>query len=190
MSGKRAAALSLILAAILVFAGCSAPGGAEEAAQEIRVNYLGQETVNISALIKADYGERLYEYKVKYTGNENTGIIDVLSPESIAGFKVNITEGKVNTSFDDITLYMGETGELDITPACAIPTILGSWKNGYITNSKYENLDGTGTVAVTICVDDETETRTWFDKETLLPIVSEIITGGKTVVFVTFENET
>ncbi len=183
----RRAAVCLLAGLCLVLSACSAPAGAEEKASEIRVKYVGEETSSVSALVRADYGERQYEYELKYTGDENTGIIEVMSPESIAGFKINIEDGKVNTSFDDIVLYMGEISSLDITPACALPTILGSWKSGYITNSKYENLDGENTVAVTVCVDDETETRTWFESETLEPIKSEIINEGRTVVFLEFE---
>ena len=185
---KKAAALIIFVLIIISLPACSNLRGAEEVAQDIRVSVIGAETIDMNMKLRADYGEKASDFELHFTGNENESIIDVISPPSIAGFQIVITGGEVNTEFDGVSLYMGKLSEIDETPACAVASIITAWKSGYITNSKFELYDNKETVALTICITDASETRTWFDKETLLPIHAELISEGKAILFCDFSD--
>lgn len=174
----------------LFLSSCGGSKDAESLAQDIRVNIIGMETLELTADVRADYGDKVYDFGLSFTGDENNGIIDVLAPESIAGFQIAIKDGKTHTEFDGVELYMGEVDKLETTPACTFTTLIGAWKNGYITNSRFELVGEKDAVALTICVTDTVETQTWFDKESLAPLRAEIICDGKTVIFCTFTDNT
>ena len=133
--------------------------------------------------LRADYGDRVFDYGLTFEGDEKDAVITVTAPENIKGFVVKIADGKTKTEFDGVSLYMGEIAELSETPACAAAMLVGAWKSGYITNCKYEKMNGVDTVAVTISPDDTREVRTWFDRETNQPLYCELMSDGKTVIY-------
>ena len=173
---------------IFSFVSCASLKDAEDLAQDIRVSIIGAGQINADMAVRADYGDEVADFDLHFTGDESSGTITVKAPESVAGFSIIISDGKVNTDFDGVSLYMGEIDELGKTPACAFMTVIEAWKSGYITNSKFELLDGIDTVALTACVDDTCEVRTWFNKDTLLPVHSELLSEGRVVLFCDFSN--
>ena len=60
---KKLLALVLMITVTLL-CGCSAKGGAEDKAIEIRSKYLGSGELTLAADMTADYGDRVYEYSV------------------------------------------------------------------------------------------------------------------------------
>ena len=182
--------MCLCIVLLLCFTACSSFKDAEETAQDIRIGIIAAETIEMKLDLRADYGERVYDYELLFCGDEKNAELTVLAPESIKDFKIKIEDGQTSTEFEGIMLYMGSIAELSETPACAAAMLIDSWKSGYITDCKFENYNGADTTAVTICIDDHRETRTWFDKATSLPLYSELLCDGKAVVFCSFSEVT
>ena len=187
---RRFAAILFSVLMVLTLCSCSSSKNADDLAESIRTKMAEVNTLDISTSVRADYGQRAYDFELHFTGNEKEGIIEVKSPESIAGSIIKISDGKVNTEFDGITLYMGQVSEIQETPACALVTLIDSWKNGYITDSVFETLNDIDAVAVTAYVSETCETRTWYNVDTMLPFYAEVITQGQTSLFCTLNQVT
>jgi len=185
---RRHCSFLLAIGLLLTLCGCGLKESAIDSAQSIRIKALSAESVEMKLTLRADYGERAFDCELLFSGDENDGTVTVISPESVKDLTVKIKDGKSSTEFDGVSLYMGEIEELCETPACAAAVFLDAWKNGYITDCKYETLNGIKTVAVTSSLDEIREVRTWFNEETLLPVYAELLASGKTVIFCSISN--
>jgi len=76
---KKLLALVLMITLTLL-CGCSAKGGAEDKAIEIRSKYLESAELSLRAEMTADYGDRVYDYSVVCSGDGKTGRLDIEEP--------------------------------------------------------------------------------------------------------------
>ena len=183
----------LILPALLALsflfqtACVSTAKSAEKTAEEVRALYTGK-TVSFTADIRADYGEKMYEYKIDYDGGSST--MTVVEPELIAGVKITLKEGEDGTvlSFDGAQLDTGALTEDGLSPISALPAIVKLWTNGYVVSCYFETVEGVDTVAVKTEVSQEVTSTTWFDRTNGVPLKSEIASGDYVVIECTLSN--
>ena len=86
---------------MLVLSGCSEKN-ASQSFLDIRTAYLSAD-ITLSADVRADYGDRCYEYSLSYTGDGKSGEVSILSPEEISGISASIGENK------KVSLKCGDT---------------------------------------------------------------------------------
>ena len=169
---------------MLTMSGCAIIGDDPiDDASDIRLSILSANSVEMRLTLRADCKDRAFDYELAFSGDENDGTVTVISPESVRDLKITIKGGKTSTEFDGVSLYMGEISDLCETPACSPSVFIDAWKNGYITDSKYETLNNIKTVAVTASLDERREVRTWFEKSSHLPVYAELTVDGSTVIF-------
>jgi hypothetical protein len=176
------------LAVTLLCACAERPESPGDISLGIREEYLGAVRLVVSAEITADYGDRVYDFEIKYTGNAEAGEISVLSPEQVAGMTAEV-------SLDSLTLVYGgaslDTGALTsggLSPAGALPMLISEWQGGHVEYAGREKLGGADTLAIETVSGEAVRQKTWFDEKTLLPLKSEISDGGRMVVACVFNN--
>ena len=173
---------------LLLLSGCSAGSSPESSGQAIRERYENAASFSVVAQVTADYDDTVYEYKVKYAGDDESGTLQVLSPQVIAGLTAFISDGGSSFVFEDAELFSGPVDDEGLTPIGAIPAIIRQWRFGHISDINGENFNGTRVISITNQITDKTILVTYFDRESLLPVESQLSYEGKTRIICTFED--
>jgi hypothetical protein len=179
----------ILLAAIMLLASCSAATeNDEDFAHEIRGEFLGASRLVIGAGITADYGDRVYDFTIRYSGSSDAGEITLLAPEAVAGITAEVALENLILIYDGARLDTGALTRGGLSPAGALPMLISQWQGGSIESVGRETLGGTDTVTITTAICDSVSQKTWFDAATRLPVRAEISDGGKMVVACVFNN--
>jgi len=177
----------------ITLCACGGKGGTDNLAEDIKAEYLKAESVTLIISIKADYGSRVYDYKLRCVAKADTADIEITEPEGIKGLRAHVSEEGIGLEYDGMTLDTGELFGKGLSPIEAIPMMLKAWKDGYITETRNEKIGKTDTLAVTFDLkpaDSKTELvhTVWFDRDSHLPVKAEIINDGYRVIDCTFGN--
>ena len=175
-----------LCAALLV--SCSAGASLSDAVREIQDDYRAAENISGVASISANYGERVYDYRISFDFSPSGGTLEILEPEEIAGVTAKISDGGATLVFDGAEVYAGEILPDGTSPVAAVPIMADVWRNGLVTESVRERLSGEDCVSVAFRVSDEVYLRTWFDLKTQLPLRSEFVYSGYSVITCIFDN--
>jgi hypothetical protein len=157
-------------------------------AAEIQEEYTAIDSLTVTAEVTADYGDRVYEFRLKYTGDDEEGTVEILSPESVKGIAARLTSGGRALRYDGAELSLGSLTKDGLSPMECLPFMIGRWKNGYVSGAVTEKLDGTDTVAVTFDVSENESLVTWFEADSSLPVRAELFFDGDMVIRCEFEN--
>ena len=187
--------LICVLMTTLLLAGCGGGGGneAEELALTIRGEYLAMESCAVQVSVTADYGQRVYEYKMAVSVNGTETVLTLSAPETVAGLTARLAGEESQLEFDGLSV---ETGPLDgdgLTPVSAVPALLEAARSGYITAC---GLEGEGTVLRVDCGDPTgspgsgVEYALWFDASTHTLTKGEISVDGFRVILCEFSQFT
>lgn len=181
--------MAIILSAVLLFSSCKSAGHkGQQLALDIRAGLIKAEKLELTTTVKADYGDRVYDFSFKYNGNADKGEIEVTAPEAIAGLKADVSVSGGTLKYDGAVLDMGALTKDGLSPAEALPVLISQWRSGYISGCNYEKLGDVDTLAVTTDITQTVQQRTWFDVKTHLPVRSELSDNGKMVIACQFEN--
>ena len=172
-----------LLLLLLSLPACGRPG-TDEALEDIRAGLSG--SVAFDAAIRADYGDRVFDFSVRYASSGDGGTLTITAPEIIAGAVVRYSGGATALAVGDAEIYTGEILPGGLSPVDAVPVMLDTWVNGLVTETVGETLDGADCVAALFRVDDDVDLRTWFDRETSLPLRAEFAFEGSTVITAEF----
>jgi hypothetical protein len=187
---KKAVCLGLSFLCLLL----SACGGGSHRCREeflrLRSGLLGEETARLRAAVRADYGERIYDFVLAYEGGEASGVLTVEEPAEIGGVEVLLDK-------DGVTLRCGEalldTGEIlrGLSPLEAFPLLLRAWRSGCVTDCWHETWDGEACLTAQFDLTaageaDETLCRTRFRLPEGQPVTAEFTCAGRIVLSCTF----
>lgn len=181
--------LPLILLLVLSACGRGEKGGTQ-LALDVRRELQNASGLSLTADVTADYGKRTYQFTVDYKGTAELGALTITAPDSIAGITAKVDLSRGSMTFDGATLDTGPLTGDGLSPAEAIPVLYRAWLGGDITGSWFERLGDSETLVVTTAITDSVTQRTWFNKTTHLPVRSEIMSGGRTVIMGTFRSVT
>ena len=176
------AAVSVSL--LLCLSACSGTAR-EDTMAGIRQSFSQAAAVTFAADIRADYGDRVMDFGLDFTGLPDDGVITVTSPEIIAGAQVKLGDGGTALSYTGAEVYTGEILPDGLSPVDAVPVMVSAWGGGLVTETVKERWGDTDCLAALYRVDDEVELRTWFDGAGL-PLHAEFIFDGYTVITADF----
>lgn len=167
--------LAFCLVLCVVLTGCGAPT-ADETAREL-LGRLDLSSPSLTADVTADYGDRVYSFRLKYAG----GVVTILSPDSIAGIEALVGEDGFSLRYDGAEVFTGSIG--GISPMSALPLVLNAFAADYISDAKFapDNI-----LSVTFRIDDNVALNVDFDRETELPISAEVSENGEMKLKITF----
>ena len=180
-----------LLVCILLLTGCA--GRSHEKKQDflaLRAKWLSVEQTELRAAARADYGDRVYDYVLRYVGGPSGGMLTVEEPAMLAGVGVELGEKGVTLHWDGAEL---DTGAIlgDLNPVQAFPLLLRCWQSGPVLECWEENHDGVPCLTAEFDLSeagsvDIRRCRTWFSLETEAPVAAELSENGWTVLFFSF----
>lgn len=180
--------LIITTASLLISSCAGSRSKGQQLALDIRADLISAEQLSLTASVTADYGDRVYDFTFTYTGSADKGIIEITSPDSIAGLKAEVSVSGGTLEYDGAVVDTGAVTKDGLSPADSLPVLISQWQSGYISGCNYEKLGDVSTLAVTTDITETVRQRTWFDVETHLPVRSELSDSGKMVIACLFEH--
>lgn len=176
----------LLLAVLLC--GCTGDQEDNDLALQLRSDFLAGEGCAGTMAVTADYGQRVYNYTVTFSGTREEGLSMVITePEEVAGITALVEEGHTFLHFDGVQLETGPLNEDGLSPLDALPAFLTAMQSGCMAETGSEDLGECETLRI-CCRDQEQpvgqgiETILWFDKEDKTLLQGELRSEGNTVV--------
>ena len=170
---------------VFVLCACKVTDKAEKISQE----FSNAQKIVVTADIRADYGDKVFDFKITCTDTYEETAIEIRKPDELAGITAVCTDDGYELEYEGANFVT--TGVLTrngLSPAEALPCLIDMWRNGYVTGASEEMYGGEKTVVLDAHITERVTQRTWFDGETLLPIRSEIAQDGVCVITCEFEN--
>lgn len=174
---------------MLLLTACGGGGEKVDPAVELQAQYAALESAVMEADVVCHYNDevRTYTLLCAYAPAEST--VTVLAPANLSGISATVAGGKLQLSYEDISLDAGGYSAAAISPVAALPRLMAAAGSGYITEQSQETVGERSCLRLACDLPDDEGTvyATWFDGETLLPLRSEISVDGATVFEVTWK---
>ena len=171
--------LALTIAVVFSVCACTDMGKTEKISEEFE----NAQKIVLTAYVRADYGDKVYDFKLTCTQTPDETVIEVKAPEEIAGVRALCTENGYEVSYDGTVMTTGAVTRNGLSAIEALPCLISCWKDGYYIAILKETYIGRKMLVVDSRITDTVYQKTWFDEETLLPVKSEIMQSGKSVIF-------
>lgn len=171
-------ALLLTPMLMLLLTAC---GGEEiDPVTELQRQYAAVEKALVEADIVCHYDDEIREYTLLCAYSPGKSTVTVLAPENLSGISATVEGGTLTLSYDDISLDAGSYSAASVSPVVALPKLLEAAAWGYPAEQSEESVGERACIRLGCDLSDEPGTVyvTWFDKETLLPLKSEITADG------------
>jgi len=171
----------------LLLVSCRTGGGDDS--PKLHDFYRELSAADMLVQIRADFGDRTAEYRVRYSLSLDEERVTIVEPVELAEISVLVLEGGTRLEFDGLVLETGALPGTGLSPLEAIPFTVRTWRDGHITAQGEETLDGVRVVRAvhTSTYDGQSlQVVTWFDTETLHPLRSETYVDGTAVLILTF----
>lgn len=183
---------ALLLLPVILLCGCTGEQEDNDLALQLRADFLDRTGCAGTMEVTADYGQRVYQYTVTFSGNEKDGLsLVITAPEEAAGITATIAQGQTFLTFDGVQLETGPLNETGLSPLDALPAFLTAMESGYIAETGTELL-GEAEALRLCCREPERapgqglETLLWFDKTNQTLLQGELRQDGATVIRCTF----
>lgn len=189
-----------VLMMTLLLAGCGGEKdngiSAQERALQLRTDYLAASGCSGTAVVSADYGERVYGFTLDFSwlrGGDT--VLTVTAPEELKGLCATVGPGESRLEFQGMSLGTGElTGE-GLTPLEFLPLIMTDVDSGFMAECSFETNEDRETLRILFRDPEETaqeglERVLRFDRETGELLRAELSYRGDLVIrsdFVAFE---
>lgn len=189
--------LCCVLMMTLLLTACGAGGAgsdAEELALQVRGEYLAMTGCSGSAVITADYGQRVYRYELDFTSNEDEMVLTLTAPETVAGITARLSGEKGSLlEYDGAVLETGPLNEDGLTPVSALPALLAALREGYLDICVLEEEGAQQQLRLLIRDPEQQlgtgiETTLWFDADTRQLLRGEISQDGFCIIQCEFSN--
>ncbi|MGX8698522.1 MAG: hypothetical protein ACSW8F_01155 [bacterium] len=138
------------------------------------MDYTKEEPPRFTAKVDADYGERLWSFRLALEGDTVT----ILEPESIAGIEAQVGEDGVTLRYDGAEVYTGAVTASGLSPAEALPLMRKLWREGLVTDAQRHG----DTLWLTFYVEEGTRLVTAFDAASFTPLTAELYREGSRVL--------
>lgn len=182
----------LLLLPVILLCGCTGEQEDNDLALQLRADFLDRTGCAGTMEVTADYGQRVYQYTVTFSGNEKDGLsLVITAPEEAAGITATIAQGQTFLTFDGVQLETGPLNEDGLSPLDALPAFLTAMESGYIAETGTELLGEVEALRL-CCREPERapgqglETLLWFDKTNQTLLQGELRQDGATVIRCTF----
>ncbi len=189
---KRVLSALLALACLLPLSACGGSLGDREREEFLAVRgaLLEKESLALRADLRADYGDRAYDFRLSYRGNAEGGTLEVEEPLELTGVAVELEEGHARLRYGDLMLDTGALtgGE---SPLQCFPLLIRSWLRGSVSQCWRERRDGVDCIAAEMHLgeagaEDRLLCRTWFRREDGAPVFAELASQGRTCLTCVF----
>ena len=175
---------ALLFAPMLMLLLTACGGGEEkDLTADLQGQYAALEAATLEAGITCHYDGEIREYTLRCDYAPEKSVVTVLSPENLAGISATVDKEMLTLSYDDISLDAGSYSAAAVSPVAALPRLMEAAASGYPAEQSEEEVNGRTCLRLACDLQDQEGTvyTTWFDKETFLPLRSEIVVDGNMV---------
>ena len=179
--------LAALLVVLLNACGGAAGDGDREAFLAIRAALLERESFSLRADLRADYGDRIYDYRLAYTGSGEGGVLRVEAPLELEALEVELEGDHARLRYGETILDTGALVGRE-SPVQAFPLMIRAWLRGSVAACWHEDLEGIPCVAAEIHLgevgaEDRLLCRVWFRRDTGDPVYAELAKDGRVCLF-------
>ena len=175
---KRGLTLLLL---VLILAGCGRNDECMSRGMALREKLLQSAGYSFDAEITADYGNKVYEFAMQCTVDQNGNLtFQVSEPEYIRGISGIISGMGGQLTFDDALLAFDLLADGEVSPVSAPWLLIKTLRGGYLSSSSMED----GCLRLTIddsYEEDALQLDIWLDSQDL-PDHAEILWQGRRVL--------
>ena len=139
---RKVFSLFALMTLLLPLTGCFGGGEGQKAldtALTIRGEYLALTDFSTQAQLRADYGQRVYEYTLDVAADETEMVLTIAAPELVAGTTARIRAGETFLEYDGVCVETGPLNEDGLTPISAVPALLEAVRSAYINACCFED---------------------------------------------------
>lgn len=191
---RRSFRLMPVFCALALLAGCaSGKQSVEQRAAEIQKRYAAASAISGICTLRADYGERVYDFTLSFVWNGEETAVEVLKPENIAGVRVTVGTDGSQLEVDGVSVETGPLGEENLTPLTAVPRMMKELREGYLAQSTEDTL-GEQTCLRADFRDPEKgpgegiEASLWLEEETGAVLQGELYADGRRILNCGFDS--
>ena len=164
----------------------------QEQALAIRAEYLAADGCAATLDVTADYGQRVYTYRVSVTVAGGESVLTVTEPVELAGITARLTDGQSQLEYDGAVLETGPLSPEGLSPLGAVPVLLECARSGFIDSCGAEQLKERETIRVLYRdpkrpAGQGREVTLWFDAADHVLIQGEIAVDGYRVILCEFQ---
>jgi len=171
--------------------GCSAEPKPDRAVTEfsrIREALTAEASAfDVTASVSADYGERVFDFRLRYVGSPGGGEIEILAPESLAGVRATVAGNEATLKFDGAAIDTGALAD-GLSPAGIVPRLIVEWQAGFAESLRIarDGLDREELI-MRSALTAETRHETRFALSTRAPVRTEVTEGERVILTVVYE---
>ena len=172
MLEKRICALVL---ALLCLCGCGKSSPTQRAL-DFRTGLLTSGSCSFTADIRADFGEKFYDFTLAADYTQEETRLTVQAPDVISGISAVVTKDGAKLEFDDMELDFGKMANGNVSPVSVPWLLCQCWVGEYISSAGADG-DYYRVTYLRGYEDEEVTVDTWFDAEGH-PVRAEVTYGG------------
>ncbi len=134
--------LAALFTCLCLLCACGGRSHQEKGAfLKLRAKWLEQGSVALRSRVRADYGERVYDFLLCYEGSGEGGTLRVEEPLALEGVEAEVDEKGVTLRYDGVLL---DTGAIlgNLSPLEAFPLLVRTWQSGFVTDCWRETWKG------------------------------------------------
>lgn len=177
---------------LLLLAACGGGEEGETAAADLRDRYHDCAGCTMEAGVSCDQEGLAWEavLRCEYVpGGES--VVEVLSPETIAGVKAVLSEPDWRLEYQGDSLNAGTLGgEEGISPAACLPRLMSALRDGWLLEENEEEWNGVPCLRVTVdqtgIKDGKILTTVWLRQDDGTPLRGEIAVDGEIILTADF----
>ena len=171
--------LSALMISLLLLTGC---GSAQEESkiEEFRAAISESERVSFIAEMHTDDGEIVADYVLRCTRSGEETVMELLSPELIAGVTARISGKQATLDFDGLSFAAGSIGG-KISPMEVPDVLLDGMEKGSAVQFCRETWEEQDTLTFSVDMGESTALRIHLDATSLCPLYGEISVDGNRI---------
>lgn len=180
---KRVCVPTIALCLLLTACG----GAGEESTVDLRGLYHDMAGCTMEATVTCDQEGMEWEATLRcdYVPEGET-MVEVLSPETIAGVKAVVNESDWQLEYEGECLNAGALGQEEISPALCLPRLMNALRDGWLLEENEENWNDIPCLRLSVdqsgLQDGKIVSTVWLRQEDGTPVQGEIAVDGEIIL--------
>ena len=179
-----------MMALLLLLAACGGGEGELETV-DLRDQYHDMTGCSMEAVVSCDEEGLAWEagLRCEYVPGGEC-VVEVLSPEIIAGVKAVLSDTDWRLEYEDASLNAGALSDEEISPAACLPRLMNALRDGWLLEENEEEWNGVPCLRLTVdqtgVKDGKILSTVWLNLETGTPVRGEIAVDGEIILTADF----
>ena len=166
----------------LLLGGCRENDKLQRELDGAREEWAAANSLSFTASVTAELSDSVFECVLECTKSEETLVVEIKSPENIAGIRARLSEGKTELEYDGLILAVGDPMKGEISPLSAMPIIMQALTEGHAMRIWPERDGEQEMLCAEVYVSESDCAKLWFDRENCNFVHAELVSDGRAVV--------